>query len=257
MNAQQTERSAGSLAGRTAIVTGAASGIGEATARAFAAEGATVTVADINREAAEALAQEIGGKAWVADLSDTASLEQLSLDADILVNNAGIQRIAPIHEFDPEDWRFINRLMLEAPFLLMRAVLPGMYERGFGRIINISSIHGLVASPFKSAYITAKHGLQGLSKVAALEGAEHGVTSNCINPSYVRTPLVEKQIADQARTNNIPESEVLEKIMLANSPVKRLVEPSEVASLATWLASDSAGMVTGASYSMDGAWTAR
>lgn len=253
----ETTSGAGSLAGRTAIVTGAASGIGEATARAFAAEGATVTVADINQEAAESLAQQIGGTAWVADLSDTAALEEISLNADILVNNAGIQRIAPIHEFDPENWRFINRLMLEAPFLLMRAVLPGMYERGFGRIINISSIHGLVASPFKSAYITAKHGLQGLSKVAALEGAEHGVTSNCINPSYVRTPLVEQQIADQARTNNIPESEVLEKIMLANSPVKRLVEPSEVASLATWLASDSAGMVTGASYSMDGAWTAR
>lgn len=253
----ETTSGAGSLAGRTAIVTGAASGIGEATARAFAAEGATVTVADINQEAAESLAQQIGGTAWVADLSDTAALEEISLNADILVNNAGIQRIAPIHEFDPENWRFINRLMLEAPFLLMRAVLPGMYERGFGRIINISSIHGLVASPFKSAYITAKHGLQGLSKVAALEGAEHGVTSNCINPSYVRTPLVEQQIADQARTNNIPEDEVLEKIMLANSPVKRLVEPAEVASLATWLASDNAGMVTGASYAMDGAWTAR
>ncbi|MCT2088327.1 3-hydroxybutyrate dehydrogenase [Micrococcus terreus] len=253
----ETTTGTGSLAGRTAIVTGAASGIGEATARAFAAEGATVTVADINQEAAETLAEQIGGTAWVADLSDTAALEDISLDADILVNNAGIQRIAPIHEFDPENWRFINRLMLEAPFLLMRAVLPGMYERGFGRIINISSIHGLVASPFKSAYITAKHGLQGLSKVAALEGAEHGVTSNCINPSYVRTPLVEQQIADQARTNNIPEDEVLEKIMLANSPVKRLVEPAEVASLATWLASDHAGMVTGASYAMDGAWTAR
>lgn len=259
MSAQHTQNTEGrgSLAGRTAVVTGAASGIGEATARAFAAEGATVTVADINREAAEALAEQIQGTAWVADLSDTDALEELSLDADILVNNAGIQRIAPIHEFDPGDWRFINRLMLEAPFLLMRAVLPGMYERGFGRIINISSIHGLVASPFKSAYITAKHGLQGLSKVAALEGAEHGVTSNCINPSYVRTPLVEKQIADQARTNNIPEDEVLETIMLANSPIKRLVEPAEVASLATWLASDSAGMVTGASYTMDGAWTAR
>lgn len=245
------------LTGRSAVVTGGASGIGEACVRAFAAAGATVTVADINAEAAQALAHQVGGTAWAADLSKTAALEELSLDTDILVNNAGIQRIAPIHEFDPGDWRFIQRLMVEAPFLLMRATLPGMYERGFGRIINISSIHGLVASPFKSAYITAKHGLQGLTKVAALEGAEHGVTANCINPSYVRTPLVEKQIADQARTNNIPEDQVLEQIMLANSPIKRLVEPAEVASLATWLASEHAGMVTGSSYTMDGAWTAR
>lgn len=245
------------LEGRRAIVTGGASGIGEACARAFAEAGAEVTVADINADAAQALAEELGGRSWAADLSDTAALEELSLDADILVNNAGIQGIAPIHEFVPDDWRFIQRLMLEAPFLLMRAVLPGMYERGFGRIINISSIHGLVASPYKSAYIAAKHGLQGLSKVAALEGAEHGVTANCINPSYVRTPLVEKQIADQARINSIDEDQVLQQVMLANLPIKRLVEPAEVASLATWLAGEHAGMVTGASYTMDGAWTAR
>lgn len=173
MSASQPQPATGSgtLDGRTAVVTGAASGTGEATARAFAAEGTSVTVADINQEAPQALARKIGGKAWVADLSDTVAREQVSLHADILVN-AGIQRIGPIH--------------------------------------------GLVASPFKSAYITAKHGLQGMSKVA-----------------------------------------VLEKIMLANSPIKRLVEPAEVASLVTWLASDAAGMVTGASYTMDGAWTAR
>ena len=231
--------------------------LGAACVRAFAAAGATVTVADLNEEAAQALAEEVGGKVWVADLSDTAALDDLELDTDILVNNAGIQRIAPVEEFVPDDWRFIQRLMLEAPFLLCRAALPGMYERGFGRIVNISSIHGLIASPYKSAYITAKHGLQGLTKTLALEGADQGVTANCIAPSYVRTPLVEKQIADQARTNGIPEDEVLEKIMLANSPIKRLVEPDEVGSLAVWLASDNSGMVTGATYAMDGGWTAR
>ena len=146
--------------------------------------------------------------------------------------------------------------MLESPFLLIRAALPGMYERGFGRIINISSVHGLRASAYKSAYVAAKHGLEGLSKVVALEGASHGVTSNCLNPSYVRTPLVEKQIADQAAIHGIPESEVIEKIMLGESAVKRLVEADEIASLALWLAGEQAGMVTGASYSMDGGWTA-
>ena len=250
-------RTDGSLEGRRALVTGGASGIGEACARAFAERGAHVTVADLNGEAAEALAAEIGGTAWQVDLADTAALEDLSLDIDILVNNAGIQRIAPIQEFDPENWRFMHRLMLESPFLLIRAALPGMYERGFGRILNISSAHGLRASAFKSAYVSAKHGLEGLSKTTALEGGPHGVTSNCINPGYVRTPLVEKQIADQARTHGIDESEVVEKIMLTESAVKRLTEPAEVGSLAAWLASDMSGMVTGASYTMDGGWTSR
>jgi 3-hydroxybutyrate dehydrogenase len=147
--------------------------------------------------------------------------------------------------------------MLESPFLLVRAALPGMYEKGWGRVINISSAHGLRASAFKSAYVAAKHGLEGLSKVTALEGASHGVTSNCINPAYVRTPLVEKQITDQAKVHGIPESEVVEKIMLTETAVKRLVEADEVASLAGWLVSDKSGMVTGASYTMDGGWTAR
>ena len=147
--------------------------------------------------------------------------------------------------------------MLEAPFLLIRAALPGMYERGFGRVINISSVHGLRASPFKVAYVAAKHGLEGLSKVTAMEGGPHGVTSNCIEPGYVRTPLVEKQIADQARLHGISEEEVLPKIMLTESAIKRLVEPHEVAGLALWLAGPDAGMVTGASYTMDGGWIAR
>ncbi len=148
------------------------------------------------------------------------------------------------------------KLMLEVPFLLTRACLPHMYEGGFGRIINISSIHGLKASPFKAAYVSAKHGLEGLSKVIALEGGPHGVTSNCVNPGYVRTPLVEKQIADQAKVHSIPESEVVETILLQKNAIKRLVEPEEVASMVAWLASPDAAMVTGSSHTIDGGWTA-
>ncbi len=158
-----------------------------------------------------------------------------------LVNNAGVQHVSPIEDFAPERFSFILRLMLEAPFLLIRAALPGMYDRGFGRVINVSSVHGLRASAYKSAYVAAKHGLEGLSKVTALEGGPRGVTSNCIDPGYVRTPLVEKQIADQARVHGIPEEEVLANVMLTESAIKRLVEPSEVASLALWLAGDTAG----------------
>ncbi|MEJ1091866.1 3-hydroxybutyrate dehydrogenase [Microbacterium istanbulense] len=245
------------LEGRRAIVTGGASGIGLACAEEFAARGAHVVIADVDAAAAEAAAERVGGEAWTVDLSDTAALESVTLQADILVNNAGIQRVSPIVDYDPEAFRLIQRIMLEAPFLLIRALLPGMYEREWGRIINISSVHGLRASPFKSAYVAAKHGLEGLSKVTALEGGPYGVTSNCINPGYVLTPLVEKQIADQARVHGIPESEVVETVMLTESAIKRLVEPAEVASLAGWLASPHAGMVTGASYTMDGGWSAR
>ncbi len=245
------------LEGRKALVTGGAGGIGAACATALAARGAKVVVADVDAAGASALADKLGGTAWAVDLLDTEALAGLSLDCDILVNNAGIQKVAPIEEFEPADFRRILTLMLEAPFLLIRAALPHMYANGFGRIINISSVHGLRASAFKSAYVSAKHGLEGLSKVTALEGGQHGVTSNCINPGYVRTPLVEKQIADQALLHGIPESEVLAKVMLTESAVKRLVEPEEVASLAAWIASDDAGMVTGASYTMDGGWSAR
>ena len=244
------------LTGRRALVTGGASGIGEAIARAFADAGAEVTVADLNAEGAERVAADIGGRPWVVDLSDTAALRELSLDVDILVNNAGIQHVSPIEQFDPERFSFMLRLMLEAPFLLIRAALPGMYERGFGRVLNVSSVHGIRASAFKSAYVTAKHGLEGLSKTTALEGGPHGVTSVCIDPGYVRSPLVEKQIADQARAHGIAEDEVLETILLQDAAIKRLVEPSEVASLALWLAGPDAAMVTGASYTMDGGWSA-
>jgi len=245
------------LDGRRALITGGASGIGLACAREFARRGAHVTIADNNDEAAESIARELAGEAWVVDLADTATLDELSLDVDILVNNAGIQRVASIEDLDPAQFRLIHRLMVEAPFLLMRAVIPGMYERGWGRIVNISSVHGLRASAFKSAYVSAKHALEGLSKVAALEGGPHGVTSNCINPSYVRTPLVERQIAEQAAVHGIDESDVVEKVMLTETVIKRLIEPDEVASLAGWLVGDGAGMVTGASYTMDGGWTAR
>jgi len=242
---------------RKAVVTGGASGIGAAIARQFAKDGLQVVVADRDTEGAEALAREIGGQAWTVDLSDTAALEDLTLDCDVLVNNAGVQRVAPIHEFAPEDFRLIQRLMLESPFLLIRAALPHMYAQGWGRIINVSSAHALRASAYKVAYVTAKHGLEGLSKVTALEGAPHGVTSNCINPGYVRTPLVEKQIADQAATHGIPEDEVVEKIMLTRSAIKKLIEPDDVGALAGFLASDAAGMVSGTSYTMDGGWTAQ
>jgi 3-hydroxybutyrate dehydrogenase len=246
-----------SLSGKRALVTGAASGIGEACARALANHGAHVTVADRDADAAQRVASEIAGEAWVVDLADVDALADISLTADILVNNAGVQTVSPIVDFDPARFRFIVDLMLVSPFLLTRAVMPGMIEHGWGRVINISSVHGLRASAYKSAYVSAKHGLEGLSKVTALEGGPHGITSNCINPGYVRTPLVEKQIADQARVHGIPEDQVVERVMLTESALKRLVEPHEVASLAVWLCGDDAGMVTGASYTMDGGWSAR
>lgn len=245
------------LDGRTALVTGGASGIGAACARELAARGASVTVADVDDVGAKSLAQEIGGTAWAVDLLDVEALEGLRLETDILVNNAGVQNIDEIAEFPPEKFRMMQTLMVEAPFLLIRASLPHMYRNEFGRIVNISSIHGLRASPFKVAYVTAKHGLEGLSKVTALEGGPHGVTSNCVNPGYVRTPLVTKQIADQAKTHGIPEDQVIAEILLKESAVKRLVEPEEVGALVGFLASPSAGMVTGASYTMDGGWSAR
>jgi 3-hydroxybutyrate dehydrogenase len=245
------------LEGRQALVTGGASGIGAACVRELAARGAHVTVADLDGDGAKAIAEEVGGEAWVVDLSDTRALDTVELEADVLVNNAGIQRVSPIQDFAPDDFRLVHRIMLEAPFLLVRAVLPGMYARGWGRIVNISSVHGLVASPYKSAYVSAKHGLEGLSKVTALEGGEHGVTSVCVSPGYVRTPLIEKQIAQQAKAHGIPEAEVMAKVMLAESAVKRLVEPAEVASLVGWLTGPDAAMVSGASWTMDGGWSAR
>ena len=244
------------LEGKRALVTGGASGIGLACARVLAERGARVTVADRpGAPGLETVASE-GFTTWEIDLLDVTLLETAHLEFDILVNNAGIQNVAPIEDFDPLMYRNMIRLMLEVPFLLTRACLPYMYSVGFGRVINISSIHGLKASPFKAAYVSAKHGLEGLSKVIALEGGPHGVTSNCINPGYVRTPLVEKQIADQAKVHSIPESEVIETILLQKNAIKRLVDPHEVAAMVAWLASPDAAMVTGSSHTIDGGWTA-
>ncbi|MEU9041169.1 MULTISPECIES: 3-hydroxybutyrate dehydrogenase [unclassified Kitasatospora] len=244
------------LDGRTALVTGAASGIGRACAEAFAGAGARVYVVDLAAGPAEEIAERIGGRAIVTDLSDPGAVDALPDDADIVVNNAGLQHVAPVHEFPPDRFTLIQRVMVEAPFRILRRTLPHMYEREWGRIVNISSVHGLRASAFKSAYVTAKHALEGLSKTVALEGAPHGVTSNCINPGYVRTPLVEKQIAAQALAHGIREDEVVEQIMLDRTAVKRLIEPDEIAQLALWLCSPAASYITGASLPVDGGWTA-
>lgn len=244
------------LTGRRALVTGGASGIGAAVARRLASAGAHVVVCDQNREGAELVAEEVSGEVWVADLGETDALSELELDVDILVNNAGIQHVAPVEDFPPDRFRLILRIMLEAPFLLSRACLPHMYGRGWGRIIHISSAHGLRASPYKAAYVSAKHGLEGLSKVIALEGASHGVTSNCVNPGYVRTPLVERQIADQARVHGLSEEEVLTSVLLTRSAVKRLIEPDEVAGGVGFLCSDEAAFMTGSSLVIDGGWSA-
>jgi 3-hydroxybutyrate dehydrogenase len=245
-----------SLQGRTAVITGGGSGIGRAVAQRLGADGAAVVVLDKDESAAQAVADEIAGaRAIGIDLTDLDAVDALDLDADILVNNAGIQRVAPIEEFPPEIFSLMMRLMVESPFRLVRRFLPGMYARGWGRVINISSVHGVRASEFKVAYVTAKHALEGMSKVIALEGAPHGVTSNCINPAYVRTPLVDKQIADQARTHGIGPDEVVEKIMLAPAALKRLLEPAEVAAAASYLCGDSASFITGSSLMIDGGWS--
>ncbi|GAA5335519.1 MULTISPECIES: 3-hydroxybutyrate dehydrogenase [Thermus] len=249
-----------SFAGKTVLVTGAASGIGRAIAEAFAREGAKVLVHDVRD--ASALAEELGGVYLQADLADPQQVAALGREAarfgaDILVNNAGFQHIDPVEAFPLETWQRMLQVMLTAPFQLIQALLPGMKERGYGRILNIASVHGLVASPYKSAYIAAKHGLIGLTKTVALEAGPYGVTANAIAPAYVRTPLVENQVADQARTLGIPEAEVVERVFLAQAAIKRLIEPEEVAALALYLASEKAGAITGAVFPIDLGWTAR
>jgi 3-hydroxybutyrate dehydrogenase len=248
------------LHGRTALVTGGASGIGRAVARSLAAAGADVLVLDRDEAGAKEVAADVGGEPLVADLSDPATLDDLGLGTgrrvDILVNNAGIQHVAPVEDFDPERFALIHKVMLEAPFRLARAVLPGMYERSWGRLLHVSSVHGHRASAFKSAYVSAKHGLEGLSKVIALEAAGRGVTSNTVCPGYVRTPLVEGQIADQARSHGVAEAEVVDDVLLSKTPVKRLVEPTEVADLVAFLCGPGTDSITGTSFLMDGGWTA-
>jgi 3-hydroxybutyrate dehydrogenase len=249
----------GPLSSHTALVTGGASGIGRAVAQRLAADGARVLVLDRDEAGAREVAGEVDGEHLAADLSDGDAIDALDLGSrgiDILVNNAGIQHVAPVEEFDPARFELIHRVMLLAPFRLARAVLPGMYDAGWGRLVHVSSVHGHRASPYKSAYVSAKHGLEGLSKVLALEGAEKGVTSNTVCPGYVRTPLVEGQIADQARTHGISEDDVVDDVLLARSPVKRLVDPEEVAQVVAMLCGPGTDSITGSSHLMDGGWTA-
>jgi 3-hydroxybutyrate dehydrogenase len=252
------------IANKVALVTGAAGGIGLAIARDLATRGVRVTVADNDAAAGQAAAAQLPrARFQAADLADGRQCAALVRDTvaaegriDILVNNAGLQHVAPLTAFPDEMWRRIVDIMLTAPFLLTKAVLPGMYAAGWGRIVNIASVHALRASPYKAAYVAAKHGLLGLTRVTALEGAEHGVTCNAVCPSYVRTALVEKQIADQARIHAIPESEVVEKIMVAEAPIRRLLEPDEVARLVAYLCSDDARGITGSALTIDCGWTA-
>ncbi|MFJ3903048.1 3-hydroxybutyrate dehydrogenase [Streptomyces sp. NPDC090025] len=249
------------LSGRTALVTGAAGGIGRACALRLAAAGARVRAVDRDAAGLDALAGAAAAlpgtvEPQLLDLTDLDAAEAAAAGADILVNNAGLQLVRPLQDFPPDVFHTVLTVMLEAPFRLIRGALPEMYARGWGRIVNISSVHGLRASAFKSAYVAAKHGLEGLSKTAALEGAPHGVTSNCVNPGYVRTPLVERQIADQAAAHGIPAARVLTEVLLKDTAVKRLIEPEEVAEAVLYLCAPEASFLTGTSLALDGGWTA-
>ena len=248
----------------TFLITGAASGIGAGIAAQLAEAGHHVIVSDLNREAAETVAAQIrtnGGSAEAVALDVTseasvaAALASISRPADVLVNNAGLQHVAPLEDFPMQKWDFLVEVMLVGEARLTRAVLPGMRERGFGRIVNIGSIHALVASPYKSAYVAAKHGLVGFSKVVALETADTDITINTVCPSYVKTPLVDKQIADQARTRGIPESEVISQIMLKPMPKGVFIEIDELAGITAFLSSPAARNITGQTIVVDGGWT--
>jgi 3-hydroxybutyrate dehydrogenase len=252
------------LRGRIAVVTGGASGIGLATAERLAAEGARVVIGDIDVQAGQAAAARLGAHFVACDLSRRDGCRRLAdetLDVagtvHILVNNAGYQHIDPLEAFPEDAWDNMIALMLTAPFLLTKYTWEAMKAQGWGRIVNMSSIHGLVASPLKAAYISAKHGLIGLTRSAALEGGPHGITVNALCPAYVRTPLVENQIADQARSRRIPPEEVVHSVMLEPAAVKRLIEPDEVAQLVSYLCSEAGGVVTGAAWTVDLGWTAR
>jgi len=253
------------LDGRVALVTGGASGIGRAIARELATRGARVAVVDLDSDAAEAVARELpGALALACDVSDTEACEAVARrvaevlgSVDILVNDAGLQHVSPIETFPIERWRYLVDVMLVAPFVLTRAVLPGMRARGWGRIINVGSIHSLVASPNKSAYVAAKHGLLGLTRATALEAGPHGITVNAICPSFARTPLVERQIAELAETEGLAPEDVIERVMLEPAAVRRLVEPEEVGRYAAFLCSDDAASITGSAQVIDGGWTAR
>jgi 3-hydroxybutyrate dehydrogenase len=246
------------LQGKAAIVTGAASGIGRAVAERFQSDGMHVLAVDLKPD------PQGPGTPFEADLTD-AGANQASVEAaidrfgrlDVVVANAGIQHVSPIEDFPVEKWNTILALLLTSPFLLAKYAWPALRQSGAGRFVAIASVHGLVASPYKIAYISAKHGVIGLCRTLALEGAEHGITANAVCPAYVRTPLVEKQIADQARAHGLPEDEVLEKVILQPHAVKELIEPSEVAGVVAFLVSPEGKMFTGAPVTLDQGWTAR
>jgi 3-hydroxybutyrate dehydrogenase len=260
-----------SLKGQTAVVTGSTSGIGLGMAEALAAAGADVMVngfgdaAEIERTRAR-LAETHGVKVAYssADMSKPAEIRAMIADAeealgpvDILVNNAGIQHVAPVEDFPEDRWDAIIAINMSSNFHAIKAALPGMKRRGHGRIVNLASAHGLVASPFKAAYVAAKHGVVGLTKTVALEVAETGITCNAICPGFVKTPLVEGQIADQAKVHGMGEDQVVREVILASQPSKRFVEISDVAAMCVFLCSPAALGITGTAISIDGGWTAR
>ncbi len=260
-----------SLRGRVALVTGSTSGIGLGILKALAAAGADVVMNGFGDQTAiaatvRAIEQTHGVRVIYsdADMRDPEAVRSLVARTenelgrlDILVNNAGIQHVAPIEEFPDEKWDAILAINLSSAFHTIKAALPGMRRRGFGRIVNIASAHGLVASPFKSAYVAAKHGVVGLTKVVALETAEENITCNAICPAYVRTPLVDNQITDQAKAHGLSEEDVIRKVILAAQPTKRFVEVGEIAALVLLLAREDMHSITGAALTIDGAWTAR
>ena len=261
----------GMLSGKVAAVTGSTSGIGLGIAEALAAKGADVALNGFGDAAAiEAMRERIAREHGVrcihvdADMSTgegaTGFVERVAAElggVDILVNNVGIQHVAPVDEFPPEKWEALLAIVLGSTFYTTRAAVPGMKAKNWGRIINIASAHGLVASPFKSAYVAAKHGVVGFTKSVALELAETGVTCNAICPGYVRTPLVEGQVADQAKVHNMSEADVIRNVILAVQPTKRFVETNEIGAFAAFLCSDAARSITGAALPIDGGWTTR
>lgn len=254
---------------KNALITGGTSGIGLGLARAFAAAGYNLLVNGLEKngmEIAQQLAQEHGVQVYfsAANLMQPEQVRQMVRQAeqqlgqvDVLINNAGIQYVAPVAEFPEEKWDAILAVNLSSSFHTSKAVWKGMQARGFGRIINIASAHALRASEFKAAYVAAKHGIAGLTKVLALEGAPHNITCNAICPGYVKTPLVEAQIADQARAHSMSEDEVVERVMLKKQAVKQFVDVQALAGLALYLASEEAAQLTGASLPVDGGWTAQ
>ena len=253
------------LAGKVALITGSTSGIGLAIARALAGGGAKVMLNGFGDPAEiEKLKSELNAGHDGADLSDPTAIERMLVHCadelgppDILVNNAGVQHVAPVEQFPTEKWNAILAINLSAVFHTTRLALPKMREKGWGRIINTASAHSLVASPNKSAYVAAKHGVAGFTKTVALEAAKDGVTANCISPGYVWTTLVENQIPDTMKARGLTREQVMNDVLLAAQPTKRFVTPEEVASLAVYLCSDGAASITGANLSMDGGWTSQ